>query len=174
MDVADPAQGAGRERRVGEGGQSHRHGGDREARQVRQPQRRHEWAGGVAGGGQQDGARGQQAAAPDVDADQRGDAGEADEQADQPAPVHPVGDAQHPAEQRLDQRDRGDEEPGERAGDVPLGDGQQPEGGAHLEQREEQQPGPGRQQRAQLPARRRQRQEQESREERPGEHHRRR
>jgi len=103
-------------------------------------------------------------------ADERGDPGEPDEQADQAASVDAIGHAERPAEHGLDQGDGRDQQTRQRAGDLLFRDGEQPEGRADLEQREEQQPGPRRQQGAQLASRRRERQEQERREEGPGEH----
>ena len=109
-------------------------------------------------------------AGADLEADQRGDPGQPDQQAEQPAAAEPLPLRAEPGEQRADQRDAGHQQAGQRAGQALLGEAEQEPRRADLDRGVEQQRPPAAQHRADQPAGQRHREQQHGGHRGPGQH----
>jgi hypothetical protein len=110
---------------------------------VGQPPGQDQRAGGVADRDQSQCQHRTDVPAADLEADQGGDAREAEQEAGEPPPVQPVVGPSDHGERGADQRHRGDEQAGERAGQVLLGDPEQQPRRHDLDHREGEQRPPG-------------------------------
>ncbi len=105
----------GSQRRIDEGGERQGGGDDPEGGQSAQPAREDQWADGVADRHHRDLAERDEVDLPDVEADDRTDADDADEESEPAAAAEPCALPAQRHDQRTDERHRRDQEPRQRA-----------------------------------------------------------